>query len=380
MASSTSPSPEHPCVGDLAADLDALAPTRLAADWDNVGLLLGDRGRRVSRILTCLTITPEVADEAIADKADLVVTHHPILFRGAKRLTSESPEGRMLLSLAAAGIAVYSTHTALDNAPGGINDLLADFLGLTERAPLHSLPGTEKVKIVTFVPDSDLGAVSDALFAAGAGHIGEYHECSFRVSGTGTFFGSESTHPTVGQKGRREEAAEWRLEVVCPTGRLADALAALRRAHSYEEPAHDVYPLHLPPAGEGEGRIGTLPGAVPLGELAARLKARLFPEGEGTMQVVGDLARPVRRAAIVCGAGGSLYGDARRAGAEVFVTGEMRFHEYLTARADGVGLLLPGHYASERCGVEALASRLGQRWPALTVWASRQEANPVRRV
>jgi dinuclear metal center YbgI/SA1388 family protein len=379
----TSPPPrsaDQPSVGDLVADLEALAPTRLAADWDNVGLLLGERGRPVSRLLTCLTLTPEVADEAVGEKADLVVTHHPILFRGAKRLTSDTPEGRMLLALAAAGVAVYSPHTAFDNAPGGINDLLADFLGLSERAPLRPLTGTEKVKVVTFVPDRDLGPVSDALFAAGAGHIGEYRECSFRVSGTGTFFGLETTNPTVGEKGRREEAAEWRLEVVCPTGRLADALAALRRAHSYEEPAYDVYPLRAAPTGQGEGRMGTLPQPTPLGELAARLKAHLLPGGEGTMQVVGDLDRPVRRAAIVCGAGGSLYTDARRAGAEVFLTGEMRFHDYLAARADGVGLILPGHYATERCGVEALARRLGERWPGLTVWASRRETDPSRRV
>ena len=363
----------------LAAILDhleRLAPTRTAADWDNVGLLLGERSATVSRLMTCLTVTPTTAKEAVERRAELIVTHHPILFRPAKRLTSDTAEGRMLLELVRAGVAVYSPHTALDNATEGINALLAGKLGLEDVCPLRypKSAGPKQVyQLVVFVPENDLGRVSDALFAAGAGKIGKYSECSFRVAGTGTFRGSEASNPTVGQKGRREDVGEYRLETVCPAARLPDVLAALREAHSYEEPAFDLYALTVPP-GVGEGRLGHLPQAVPLGKVAKSLRRALKC---GPVQVVGDADRPVRTVAIVCGAGGELMSDAIRAKADVFVTGEMRYHDYLAADAAGLGLILPGHHASERCGVEDLAERLRGTWPDLDIWASETEADPV---
>src|SRR5262249_8987582 len=154
-----------------------------------------------------------------------------ILFRPVQRLTTATAEGRMLLALARAGVAVYSPHTAFDNTRGGINDILARRLGLTEVAPLRAGDRPRQCKVVVFVPDADLGRVSDALFAAGAGHIGQYSQCSFRLEGTGTFFGSDASNPTVGQKGRREEVREWRLEVLCPEAVVGGVVAAMRRAH-----------------------------------------------------------------------------------------------------------------------------------------------------
>jgi dinuclear metal center YbgI/SA1388 family protein len=361
----------------VAAVVDFLkqfAPTRLAADWDNVGLLLGDAGAEVRRVMTCLTVTPEVAAEAAESGAQLIVTHHPVLFRPVKRLTTATPEGRTLLALIRAGVAVYSPHTAFDNTSGGINDILARRLGLTEVRPLRRGEGTRQCKIVVFVPDKDLARVSDALFAAGAGQIGQYGECSFRLAGTGTFFGSDATNPTVGQKGRREEVSEWRLEAVCPEGAVEEAVAAMRRAHSYEEPAYDVYPLRPGPSSAGEGRLGRLPQAPPLAELAKAVQAAL---GAKLVQTVGDLARPVGRLALACGAGGEFFAVAVRARADAFLTGEVRFHDCLAARAEGLALVLPGHYASERCGVEELADVLREKWPGLEVWASRRERDPI---
>src|SRR5262245_50276941 len=247
----------------IVEDLEAFAPPALAADWDNVGLLLGERSAEVGRVLTCLTVTPEVADEAVGWGAQRIVTHHPILFRAAKRLTGDTAEGRTLLALARGGVAVYSPHTAFDNTAGGINDALARRLELTQTAPLVRQDGPGQCKIVVFVPDADLGKVQGALFEAGAGLIGQYSQCSFRLAGTGTFFGSEAANPTVGQKGRREEAAEWRLELVCPEARVGEAVRRMRQAHSYEEPAYDVYLLRPSPAG-GLGRVGTLAAALTL--------------------------------------------------------------------------------------------------------------------
>jgi dinuclear metal center YbgI/SA1388 family protein len=361
-------------VATVVAFLERLAPPDLAAEWDNVGLLLGDRSGSVERIMTCLTVTAESAGEAISSGAQLIVTHHPILFRAVKRLTTATPEGRTLLSLARAGVAVYSPHTALDNAPSGINDSLARRLGLVEVVPLRRHEGARQCKIIVFVPVTDLTRVSDALFAAGAGHIGQYSQCSFRMIGIGTFFGSDASNPTIGQKGRREEVTEWRLEVVCPEAVVGQVVTALRRAHSYEEPAYDVYPLRSLPAPLGEGRVGRLPARRALSELAAAVKTSL---NAGVVQVVGDQGRSVERVAIACGAGGEFLTDATRAGADVLLTGEARFHDYLFAQAKNVALVLPGHYATERCGVEDLAERLQQQWPELTVWASREERDPV---
>src|SRR5262249_7690228 len=205
--------------------------------------LLGDRSREVKRIMTCLTVTPESAAEAISQSAELIVSHHPILFRPIKQLTTDSPEGRMLLGLIQAGAAVFSLHTAFDDTAEGINESIADRLGIIDLKPLRLRPGNQQFKVVVFVPDADLGRVSDAIFSAGAGQIGQYGQCSFRLAGTGTFFGSDATNPTIGQKGRREEVAEWRLEVICPERQVDAIVAAMCRVHSYEEPAFDVYPL-----------------------------------------------------------------------------------------------------------------------------------------
>jgi dinuclear metal center YbgI/SA1388 family protein len=365
-----------PTVAEIAARLEEFAPAATAADWDNVGLLLGDPAAPVGRLMTCLTVTPDVAEEAVAERADLIVSHHPILFRGAKQLTAGRGEGRVVLPLARAGVAVYSPHTAFDNCPGGINDVLCRRLGVTNADPLRPREGPREYKLAVFVPDSDLAKVSDALFGAGAGVIGKYTQCSFRVPGKGTFFGSDETNPAVGQKGRREEADEWRLEVVLPEASVAGAVRAMRQAHSYEEPAFDIYQLKAGLSG-GEGRIGELEKETTLGELAARAKAGL---GAASVQVVGELSRTVRRVAVACGAAGELLSDSVRAKADVFVTGELRFHDALAARAAGVGVLLPGHYATERPGVEELAATLAADWPGLTAWPSRRERDPLAAV
>jgi len=364
----------------VAAVVDYLrssAPPQLAADWDNVGLLLGDTASEVHRVMTCLTVTAESAAEAVAEKAELIVTHHPILFRSIKRLTSETPEGRMVLSLVRAGVAVYSPHTAFDNTRNGINEMIAQRLGLVDVAPLRRGQGPRQCKVVVFVPDSDLGRVSDAMFAAGAGNIGQYSQCSFRLAGTGTFFGSDATNPTVGQKGRREDVSEWRLEAVCPEADVERVVAAMRKAHSYEEPAYDVYPLRPPTGGGGvggDGRLGRLPQPQPLGELARAVKAALRAT---LVQVVGEPGRTVQRVAIVCGAGADLLPDAARAGADVLLTGELRFHDCLAAQAQGLAAVLPGHYATERFAVEELAVRLREKFAEITVWASRHERDPL---
>jgi dinuclear metal center YbgI/SA1388 family protein len=361
-------------ISAVLESIEQFAPLRLAAEWDNVGLLLGDRNAEVQRVMTCLTVTPESAAEAVERGAHLVITHHPILFRPVQRLTSDTPEGRVVSTLMRSGIAVYSPHTAFDNAKGGINDLLAERLGLVDVTALRRLEDPGRCKVVVFVPEADLAGVADAMFGVGAGEIGQYRQCSFRVAGSGTFFGSDAANPTIGQKGRREEVAEWRLEVVCPAAGVEAVVSAMRKAHSYEEPAFDVYPLRPSVGSLGEGRQGRLPRPTSLREFTATVKNALKAN---SVQTVGELDRPLELLAIVCGAGGDFVKDAARAKADVLVTGEARFHDCLAAQAEGLAMILPGHYATERCGVEMLAEHMQAQWPALQIWASQRECDPL---
>lgn len=361
-----------PTVREVTRFLDLFAPRDLAAEWDNVGLLLGESDTVVERIMTCLTVTPDVVAEAVSEQVNLIVSHHPVMFRGVKMLSSESDDGRLLLPLLANRIAVYSPHTAFDNCTGGINDQLAMLLGLKDVTPLKPHSVSSECKLVVFVPEADLASVSDALFRNGAGIIGGYEKCSFRVSGLGTFFGMESTNPAVGEKGRFEEVAEARLEVRVPLVKLDAVLAAMKQAHSYEEPAYDVYPLAPVPCG-GEGRIGNCAG-ISLAELAKSVQTSLKAN---VVHVVGDPLKPVSRVAVACGAAGEFLKDAIRAKADAFLTGEVRFHDCLTAEAAGVALILPGHYATERPAVEVLAEILTNEFRDTKAWASRRERDPL---
>ena len=216
-----------------------------------------------------------------------------------------------------------------------------------------------------------------AAFSQGAGRIGAYQECSFAIPGLGTFFGGEESSPTVGKAGQRETVSEVRLEVLCASDCLAKVLTAIRAAHSYEEPAIDVYPLH-PPAkasGVGSGRVGQLPVMSKLASLAAEV-ARVL--GSPSLQYVGEPERAVSRVAIVCGAGDDFIADAIKVKADVLLTGEARFHRALEAEALGIGLIVAGHHATERPGVEALSERISTAFPALKVWASGRERDPLR--
>jgi dinuclear metal center YbgI/SA1388 family protein len=364
-------------VATLAGFLQEFAPLELAEEWDNVGLLLGDAGAAVRRVMTCLTVTPASVAEAVREGAQLIVSHHPVLFRPSQKWTSATAEGRMLLTLVQAGVAVYSPHTAFDNAKGGINDILAQRLGLAEIEILRPAQAARQCKIIVFVPDADLRKVSDAMFAAGAGQIGQYRECSFRSAGTGTFFASEATNPSVGQKGRREEVNEWRLEVLCPDARVERVVRAMRAAHSYEEPAFDVQPLRLLLSKEGAGRMGVLAPPLSLPQFATQVKEAL---GAAHVQVSAGSAQPVRRVALACGAAGEFVREAGQQGADVFLTGEMRFHDCLSAQAQQLHVVLAGHYATERCGIEELAKIIQARFPQLQVWPSRDECDPLASV
>lgn len=362
-------------IREVCDHLKAIAPLNVAEDWDNVGLLLGDESIDVTRILTCLTLTTDVAEEAVKCGAQLVVTHHPVLFKPVKKITMDNPEGRMLLTLLRHGIAVYSPHTAWDNAASGINQQLAELLELQEIAPLRPHVAADHVKLVTFVPEPQLDQVRQAIWKAGAGTIGNYHSCSFNLRGTGTFFGSEGTNPAIGESGRLESVDEIRVEVVCTLKKLDQALAALRAAHPYEEPAIDIFPVKPLPDGTGAGRFGSFPKPITLAALNQIVAQRL---GQRTVQFTGNPAQKVDRLGIACGAAAEFLRDAHRAGCQALLTGEARFHASLEATELGIGMILPGHFATERFSMEVLAQRLTTRFPNVQATASQAERDPVQ--
>lgn len=357
----------------LIAVLETLAPPQLAESWDNTGLLLGDAAAEVTRVLTCLTLTPDVADEAVAVGAQLVVTHHPLMFKPIQRMTTYSSEGRTLWTLASHGIAVYSPHTAWDSAPRGINQQLAELLELTDIAPLRRQPSPAQFKLITSLPESNLEAVQRALWDAGCGVIGDYRHCSFTFPGTGTFQGSESSHPAIGEPGRFERVEEIRLEVVCLRTELPAALAALRMAHVYEEPAIDLVALESAPSEQGAGRCGRLPVPLRLHELADLIRTRLQAH---TLQMVGNPQAVIERVGIACGSAAEFWRDARKAGCQVLLTGEARFHAGLEVRDAGLSMIVAGHYATERLAMTRMAELLTEACPSLIATASKVECDP----
>lgn len=377
-------------VGAIAAALDTIAPPSMAQSWDNVGLLVGDRSATCSRIILCIDLTPAVLDEAISSrrsarggkntspKCQLIVAYHPPIFRPVKRLLADSDETDAIVHRAvAAGIAVYSPHTALDAAPGGTNDVLAGLCDLSEIEPFeYTSTESGQCKIVTFVPAKHVDAVSFAMAAAGAGRIGAYELCSYRLHGEGTFFGTESTNPRIGRRGRLERVPEIRVEMVAPRGRLPEIINALLAVHPYEEPAYDIYPLEATPS-FGIGRAGTLPPRTTLGKLADALARKTASR---VTTIVGKPATRIRRAAVCVGAAGLLpLEKARSVDCDVIITGEMRHHDALKLLRMGKTAITLGHFESERPMLPVLAARLRDHLPGIHVSVSRKDVPPFER-
>ncbi len=370
-------------LANLLSTIQALAPHPLAEPWDQVGLHLGDPDRAVKTALLCIDLTEQVLQEAIAQRAQLVIAYHPPIFKPLDRLTTEDPKQRIIFRAARANIAVYSPHTALDAARGGVNDWLASGLGKGEVHPIKpgsadGGPGSGSYKLVTFVPEASVDAVRSALAGAGAGQIGNYSECSFTSQGQGTFRGdTRFTHPAVGKAGRFESVPERRLEMLIPGSLLAQAVLALRQAHPYEEPAFDVYPLQpVPASGDtqvGQGRVVTLDRPASLTTIINRIKAHLKVK---TLEVASPAGLgKVHRIGLCAGAGGSLLADAGRV--DAFFTGEMRHHDVLDAVSRGTAVILAGHTQTERPYLPTYRRRLaGETGKAVRWLVSKADRPP----
>lgn len=376
-------------VNDLVQAMERIAPLRFAEDWDKVGLQVGSAAAPLAGpVLLTIDLTERVIDEAVGIGAAAVVSYHPPIFKALDSVTDRSPKERIVLTAARAGIAIYSPHTALDAAPGGVTDWLCEGLSASGEVgriagdcralePHADARGDHRVKIVTFVPERDIEKVRNALASAGAGRIGEYSLCSFSTPGAGTFLGSDASSPAVGESGRLETVAERRLEMICPRPAVALALETLRRFHPYEEPAIDVYDLAPQPVRNvGAGRRLVLDQPATPRELGQRLRAFL---GNARVQLalLGDQDKPVEILGVVPGAGESLASLARREGCQMFVTGEMRHHSVLASLHDGLHVLLAGHTNTERGYLPRLAARLKEELSGLETRISTRDRDPL---
>jgi dinuclear metal center YbgI/SA1388 family protein len=352
--------------------MEAIAPTRFAESWDNVGLLAGDPGQDVSAAMLTIDYTPEVACEAAGKRCDLIVSYHPPIFSAIKRVTASGSTAAVFDAIRR-GVAIYSPHTALDVAPGGTNDMLADAIGLTDRQPLKVMePRSTHCKLVTFVPEEALEKVSQAIFAAGAGQIGNYSSCSFQQKGTGTFFGEAGTDPAVGKAGRLERVNEIRLETVVPISAIDRVVTALKQSHPYEEPAFDLNMLAAAPEGLGMGRIGALP-STPREKMFERIKREL---NLSQFLIAGPTTGTITRAAVCAGACGDLLDQAIAQKAQLYVTGEMRHHDALKAARAGLTVVCLLHSNSERAVLKRLGEGLSKRLPELAISLSEQDRDP----
>jgi dinuclear metal center YbgI/SA1388 family protein len=366
-------------VGDIQSLIESWAPREIAWERDNVGLQCGDPGAEVHRILVALDVTEAVIAEARRRNADLLISHHPLLFRPVQSVHPGTLAGRCLKALLVSDIALLSAHTNMDFARGGTSFALAEILGLEQVSFLHRPYRTQK-KIVTFVPASHLETVASAMAEAGAGVIGNYEHCSFRTPGSGTFRGNASSNPAVGQSGTREEVPEIRLEMVVQQWDVDRVVRAMKRTHPYEEVAYDVFASEVPVEAYGMGVIGTLPRAVPPAAFLRTIKRVL---GTGMVRCTPFHTNRVQRVAACGGSGADLLGEAVRQGADLFITADVKYHAFHDAVGETI-LVDAGHWETEFPVVRVIAARLDKelrrRSRRLPVMVASTPTNPVRYV
>jgi dinuclear metal center YbgI/SA1388 family protein len=360
-------------IDEIISFLESLANPSLQEHYDNAGLITGDAGWECSGIICSLDATEEVVEEALRQKCNLIVAHHPIIFGGLKKINGKNYVERTVITAIKNDMAIYAIHTNLDNVIGGVSGKMAQLLGLKNVSVLSQKESTLK-KLFTFVPVDKTEQVRNAIFAAGGGHIGNYSECSFNMEGTGTFKAGDGTRPYVGEVGKQHRENEIKIEVVFPSFLENEIMGMLKSAHPYEEVAYDVISLSNTYQEIGSGIIGELP--VPLDEKSflSRLK-EIFRVP--VVRHTALLSRPVKKVAVCGGAGSFLISKALAAGATAYITADIKYHEFFDANNQ---MLLAdiGHYESEQFTINLLHEVLEQKFPNFAVLKTEVETNPVR--
>lgn len=346
-------------VHDIYELVDRVAPFRLQEEYDNAGLIVGAMDDPVHGILLCLDVTRETVSEADDRGADLILSHHPAIFKPIRRLDTVLQAS--VLAAIRHGFALLAAHTNFDASPGGLNAFLVEKMGLTDVHVLQPRPAACLYKVVTFAPPEFRDVVLDAMFAAGAGRAGSYSHASFHTSGMGGFLPERGAHPFAGEPGRLASVHEDRIETIAAEADLPAVLDALRHAHPYEEPAIDVFREHLSTCGTaGMGHAGNLPAPMSSAELTAYVKAFF---GVPVVGVIGRLPETVRRIALCSGAGSSVIPAVRPSGAEVLISGDITYHTALEVSQSGGCVMLVDHYSTERFFAPAMEDALRRSSP-----------------
>ncbi|MBC3784139.1 Nif3-like dinuclear metal center hexameric protein [Spirosoma utsteinense] len=362
-----------PQIRHLAAYMEQLAPLAYQESYDNAGLIVGDPSTDITGVLVTLDATESVIDEAIARGCNVVVAHHPIVFKGLKKFNGRTYVERAVIKAIKSDVALYAAHTNLDNVTGGVNFKIAEKLGLQQVQILA--PKTQVLtKLVTFVPVADTQRVLDALHAAGAGQIGNYANCSFKTEGTGAYQPGSMANPVLGERGVYHQEPEDRIEVILPTHQQHQVLTALRHAHPYEEVAYYLTPLANANQEVGSGVIGNLPEAMDSAAWLAYLKQKM---GLSLIRYTDLPDRTISRVAVCGGVGSFLLPDAIRSGADAFVTADYKYHEFFDAE-DRISICDIGHYESEVYTKDLIQQYLAEKFATFAVILSETNTNPVR--
>lgn len=357
---------------DLIKHIEQLAPLYLQESYDNAGLLTGDPESTIKSGLIGFDITGELMEEAVSLKADVIISHHPLLLEGIKKLTGKTYTERILIKAIKNNIAIYSAHTNLDSVKGGINSKICAKLGLQDCQILDPKENFLK-KLVVFVPESHADKVRQSLFNAGAGHIGKYDSCSYNSEGKGSFRGGENTDPFIGEKGKLNFENEIRIETIFVSDRQSDIIKSLLEVHPYEEPAYDIYPLDNIYHGAGFGMAGNLIKETDELEFLKIIKKIFKADGIRYTKLLG---KKIRKVAVCGGSGSFLLQKAISSGADVFVTGDFKYHQFFDA--DNKILIADiGHYESEQFSSEIFYEILTNKFPNFALHLSKYSSNPI---
>ncbi|WP_118193850.1 Nif3-like dinuclear metal center hexameric protein [Albibacterium indicum] len=358
---------------EITKYLESLAPLHLQEDYDNSGLIVGNPQDEITGALVALDCTERIVDEAIEHHCNLIITHHPIVFRGLKRFNDSTYVERVVAKAIRHRIALYAAHTNLDNIRGGVNAKIMERLGIQNPAML-SPKGNVLKKLKVFVPISHSEVVKNALFAAGAGNISNYSECSFSSSGTGTFLPNEYALPTIGEAGRRENVQELAIEVIYPYYKERNILIAMYESHPYEEVAYDIYSLDNSYQEVGAGMIGNLAEPQPKETFLSFLKEQMNVQ---VIRHAGHKTNNIQRVAVCGGAGSFLLKNAIRAGADVFISSDFKYHEFFDAE-DKIMIADIGHFESEQFTQDLLLEVIRKKFPNFAIQITKESTNPIK--
>ena len=362
-------------IKEIAEKIDEIIPLKLAQDWDNVGLLIGEPQKNVKNILLTIDVTREVHAEAKKLKTELIISYHPVIWDGLKKITADGP-AEVVYELIRSGIAVFSIHTALDVITGGVNDGLAEIIGIRDAKPIGDYvdyPEGDNYKLVVFVPADSLAKVSNAVFAAGAGAIGNYSNCSFGAEGTGTFLPLEGAKPAIGKKNKFEKVPEIRFETIVPAKKLEAVIEAMIKAHPYETPAFDIFKLYNQQSKFGLGRIGELARPMKMTQIIEKIKK---VTGAKAVGLVGDEKKLVKTAAVCAGTCGKIINLVIAAKADLYLTGELKHHQALAAQEAGLTCICLSHTVSERFILKKLAKQLQKQLKGTIISVSKKDRDP----